>query len=211
MRTRLLVLLVLVLLSSCDIAHDPVRLGKQIESEARAYAVQSLADQDALDREQERATQIRQDEIMIAETAQQSAVYLEHLRKAAPWVAGSIVFVIASLAIAIAVVTVGNSSANVIRQHAKAIQELARAADELKRATAVLPDKTGALPGFMLPANVHVKIIDPATGSVIDSAEAHRASRPQLEARNLLYAKASVAREQMQEVEYPIKAKAMVK
>jgi hypothetical protein len=209
-RTRLLALLVIVLLSACDIARDPVRLGKQTESEARAYAVQSLADQNALDREQERATQSRQDEIMIAETAQQSALYLEQLEKTAPWAAGAIVFVVVSLAIAVAVVTVGNSSANVIREHAKALRELARAAGELKAATEVRPEK-GVLPGYMIPANVHVKIIDPATGSVIDSAEAHRASRPQLEARNLLYAKASVAREQVQEVEveYPKKAQAV--
>ena len=169
-------------------------------SEAQAYDIRSQADQDALDQEQRRQTQVRQDEIMLRETAQQSAIYLERLKKTAPWVAGITVFVLGSLAVAIAVVTVGNASANVIRQHAKAVEQFRLAAE-------VHPDATGALPNLVLPKGVQVRVLDAATQSVLDSGVDHRATAPQLQARNELYVRAA-AQKRLDErgVEWPIQA-----
>ncbi len=191
MTRRLIVLVCLVIiLTGCDYASDPVRLGKQSVSEANAYRIEQQSDQDAADQEQARLTQERQDQIMLAENKQQSEIYITQARKVAPFIGAAIVISALGVAFGIFIVMIGNSSATVIRQNAAALREFRKAAE-------LHPGPTGVYPMLVLPDHVNVRVLAPGTQSVISSRTEHRISRPQLEAHNELSVKASIAHQQV--------------
>jgi hypothetical protein len=191
MTRRLIVLFLLSLvLVGCDYASDPVRLGKQSVSEANAYKIESKADQDAADQAQMRATRERQDAITVREQDIRAATTTEQFKRLMPALVTSAIIAAVGVGISIAIVSLGASSATAISQNARAIKEL-------RQAATFLPDQRGIQPSFMLPANAKVKIVDPSTGGVLLTDKERRISRPQLEAKNELNIKASIANQQV--------------
>lgn len=197
-RRLIAVAMLLVILSACDIANDPVRLGKQSVSEAQAYAIEQQSDQDALDQEQQRYTQEQQDAITVAERAQREAVTTAQIGRVAGWLGLSVIIMAIGVGVGVFILSVGSSSAAAINQNAKAIRETARALGEFQRAAQLHPGPTGIFPGLVLPAGVNVKVLMPGTNALLDSTNPPQLPTSREQARyNELSARAAIAHGQV--------------
>lgn len=190
-------LLVVVVLSACDIAHDPVRLGKQAVSEAQAYSIETEANQAALDAEQERYTQEQQDAITVAERAEREAITTAQIGKAAAWMTLALIIAIMGLGLSVAIVSLGASTATAINQTARATREMAKALGEFQRSAQLHPGPTGIFPGLVLPAGVEVKVLMPGTNSVLDSRMPRLPTTRETARLNELAARAAIAHSQV--------------
>lgn len=173
-RLAAVLLLATLILTGCDYATDPVRLGKQSVSEAQAFAIESQAQQDALDAEQERYTQEQQDAIRLREADIRQAKLTNAMTLLLYGLVAAGIILALGAGIGLAVLAVGSSTAGAI---SKAVNAL----------TIPLDPKTHQYPLlYQYAGKGRIQIVNPNTGQAWLTGRGSAPTALQIQATNMV-------------------------